>query len=114
MKIESYSFGCLVVNGKTYTSDLILLPNGRVLSDWWRKEGHKLCVEDIKPYLDEDVKFVVVGTGAYGCMVVLDEVYDWVESMGLSLEVKPTAEAVKVYNRICDAGNTMGAFHLTC
>ncbi len=46
MKIDSYSFGRIVINGKTYTSDVIIYP-GRVDASWWRKEGHLLQLEDV-------------------------------------------------------------------
>jgi len=45
--IEFYDFGVMVVNGKRYTSDLIVFPE-TVLSGWWRRKGHEVCVEDLK------------------------------------------------------------------
>lgn len=35
--INSYDFGRIVVDGKAYTSDVIIFPD-RVNSYWWRKE----------------------------------------------------------------------------
>ena len=45
--IEKYSFGIIVVNGVTYTND-IKIAQGRVASDWWRKKGHSVDIEDIQ------------------------------------------------------------------
>jgi hypothetical protein len=39
--IEKYSFGKIVVNGVTYTSDIKIV-QGRVVSDWWRKKGYSV------------------------------------------------------------------------
>ena len=47
MKIDSYSFGRIVINGKTYTSDVIIFPD-KVDASWWRKEGHLLQLADGK------------------------------------------------------------------
>ncbi len=44
--IDSYHFGQIVVNGKNYSSDVVIFPD-RVRDNWWRKTGHQLCVEDI-------------------------------------------------------------------
>ena len=44
--ITSFSFGQMIVGTDTYTADLIILPDRRVLSDWRRKEGHVLEMAD--------------------------------------------------------------------
>jgi len=114
MKIQKYSFGRIVVNGKEYTSDLILLPDGSVVSNWWRKEGHRLSVEDLKDHLPAGTKRLVVGTGAHGCMVVDEGFRVWADERGIALDVAETAEAVRIYNRLAGQGGVAGAFHLTC
>jgi hypothetical protein len=45
-EIEKYSFGKMVINGKTYTQDLIIYPDS-IEDSWWRKKGHSLVPEDI-------------------------------------------------------------------
>jgi hypothetical protein len=45
-RLEDYSFGRIVVDGEEQTRDLIVLPH-RVLTNWWRREGHSLAVEDL-------------------------------------------------------------------
>jgi hypothetical protein len=35
MLIGPYEFGAIVINGKRYKSDVIVLP-GRVIDGWWR------------------------------------------------------------------------------
>jgi hypothetical protein len=41
MKIDSYSFGRVIINGKTRTSDVIIYLN-RVAAAWWQKEDYLL------------------------------------------------------------------------
>lgn len=47
MRIENVAFGRLTIGETTYTSDLCIYPDGRVVDGWWRRQGHGLCVEDI-------------------------------------------------------------------
>ena len=46
MKITSYGFGRIVIDGKTYDKDVIILPEA-VVSPWWRAEGHVLTPADL-------------------------------------------------------------------
>ncbi|HID32748.1 MAG TPA: hypothetical protein EYP24_05165, partial [bacterium (Candidatus Stahlbacteria)] len=50
MRIESYQFGRITVDGKTYHSDIIIYPD-RIVSSWWRGEGHYLKKVDIEEIL---------------------------------------------------------------
>jgi len=45
--IDYYDFGVIIVDGRKYSRDLIITPK-RIISNWWRVEGHKLCLEDLK------------------------------------------------------------------
>ena len=47
MHIDSYQFGKIVVDGTSYTSDVIILGK-TIVSNWWRKQGHLLSAEDLE------------------------------------------------------------------
>ena len=115
MKIDSYQFGKIVIEGKTYSSDLIITPQ-KVLANWWRKEGHNLCLDDLKEALSETPKVVIVGTGAYGVMKVGEDVKSSLQEMGIELVTVHTAEAVRLFNELSSNTNTKAvcALHLTC
>ena len=59
-RLEDYRFGRLTVDGREHTRDLIVLPD-RVVSDWWRREGHSLAMEDLDEVLDELPDRLVLG-----------------------------------------------------
>lgn len=106
----------MVVNGKRYTNDLIVFPE-KIVSGWWRKEGHKLCVEDLKEVFSHTPlpEVLVVGTGYSGLVKVLPEVETALNERGIKLIVQPTGEAYKTFNEFLRAGRLVaGAFHLTC
>lgn len=111
--IESYDFGAMVVDGMMCTDDLILLPD-RIKSSWWRKEGHKLALEDIGDVLREDIEVLVIGTGFFGLMKVSSEVSQAVQSKGIVLRIEKTKQAAQIFNEFAVHKKTAGAFHLTC
>ena len=75
MKIEAYAFGTITVDGRTYTRDLKIIA-GRVVPDWWRKEGHNLLPEDIEDVIEAKPGVLVVGTGHDGMMRISRAVED--------------------------------------
>ena len=111
--IDSYRFGLVVINGKNYTSDVILSPDG-VRSEWLRKRGHELCLEDIARVLAENPEVLIVGTGESGRIKVLPETRQSVETMGIKLIVKTTDKACQTYNRLCHSQRVVAVLHLTC
>lgn len=115
MRIESYNFGTMVIDGETYTSDLIIYPDGRILSSWWRQVGHSLVYDDIAELIDRAPEIIVAGTGAHGIMKPDKALISLLDNKGIQFEALPTAEAVNAYNRFSDAGHKVGGcFHLTC
>lgn len=113
-KIEDYDFGRIIVNGKSYKSDIIIFWD-KVRSGWWRREGHTLHVEDIADIIDENPDVIVIGTGAYGLMNVLPETENYIKSKGVKLIVKKTKEACKIFNKLSREGKkVVAALHLTC
>jgi len=112
--IDSYDFGQIVIDGRRYTSDVIVFRD-RVRDGWWRKEGHRLYVEDIEEAVEEEKpELFVVGTGYSGLMRVLPETESYLKSKGIELIVQSTREACKTFNRLVKSKKVMGALHLTC
>ena len=111
--IENYSFGQMLINGKEYNSDLIIFKD-YINSNWWRREGHNLCIDDIEEIINEKPEIVIVGTGYYGLMKVTSELIKYLESIGIDLIIKKTKDACDEYNKLYKKKNTIAAFHLTC
>ncbi len=111
--VDSYQFGLIVVNGKQYTSDVIIFPE-RVRGGWLRKVGHQLCLSDIAEVMTENPEVLVVGTGASGLMKVLPEVQQAAEDQSIKLIVQATDKACHTYNQLCQSRRVVAALHLTC
>ena len=112
MHVEHYSFGKIVIKGNTYTKDVIIFPD-RVLSPWWRKEGHHLQIEDLVEALKEKPEVLVIGKGYFGMMAVPEELVRKVTSYGIQIIAQKSSEAVKTFNNL-STKKKIAALHLTC
>ncbi len=113
MKIDSYSFGRIVISGRTYIADVIIYP-GRVDASWWRKEGHLLQLPDVEEALRSRPDVLVIGTGYAGIMRVPQETVDRIAGMGIEVRVERTSKAVVLYNDLEEKRNVIAALHITC
>ncbi len=112
--IESYDFGTIIIDGKRYTNDVIVFPS-KVKDKWWRKEGHRLVVEDLEEALKADPHVVVVGTGYSGLMKVSREVKQKLDREGIQLVVEKTGDATETFNKLANSNKkVVAALHLTC
>lgn len=111
-RLEDYSFGRLRVDGSVQTRDLIALPD-RVVTDWWRREGHSLVIEDLDEVLDDLPERLIVGVGAYGRLRPDPETISALEARGIAVECLRTDHAVRRYGEL-DERRTAAALHLTC
>lgn len=114
MHIDSYQFGKIVINGVSYSSDIIILGDS-VQSNWWRKQGHSLSAEDIEPIITAKPSVLIVGCGASGLMDVPDQTRQVLQEHGIQLESLDTYKAVQRFNELSQSGeNVAAALHLTC
>ena len=113
MKIGHYSFGKIIIDGTTYTSDVIIYPD-KVNSSWWRKTGHNLEVADLTDVMNEKPEILVIGTGASGLMKVAEETLSYLKSKDIEVFVLRTDEAVEKFNKLQRDKKVIAAFHLTC
>ena len=112
--IDSYNFGRICINGEIYTKDVIIRPN-KVQGNWWRKQGHKLAIEDIREIIEQDnPETLVVGTGKFGLMKILPETEAYLSRNNVRIIAQKTDDACKTFNKLSEAGKVIGAFHLTC
>ncbi len=111
--IDSYEFGSISIDGRVYTSDVIISPDG-VDDSWWRKSGHQLCLADIAAVMESAPDVLIVGTGAYGALHVLPEVVQVASQRGVKLIVEITDEAWRTYNALAPSRRVVAALHLTC
>lgn len=113
--IKQCSFGTMVIGDKTYKSDLVIYPDGRVSDNWWRKSGHRLTVEDIQDLLAAGPEVIVAGTGIFCRMRLNAEIQNVLTAQGIELIAGRTKSAAEQFNRLKQTHMRVGGcFHLTC
>ena len=113
MKVSSYSFGTIVIEGKKYTADVIIYPD-HVDASWWRKEGHLLQISDLADILALRPGMLIIGTGKFGMMTVPEETIAFVAAKNIETRVVKTGRAVDLYNSLQGTRSVIAALHLTC
>lgn len=112
-RIDRYRFGEIVIDGQSYTADVLVFPD-RVRARWWRKEGHRLAPEDVEEVFQAKPEILVIGQGSGGGMAVLDETLKRLQAAGIEVLAQGTEEACNTYNRLREERRVIAALHLTC
>ena len=118
VKVDSYKWGSIVVGGKKYRHDIILLPDGSVQ----KRKGillsllaHSLGKGEMERLAKSNPEVIVVGTGASGKAHLSSEAEDYVKKTNLKVMTLPSPEAMKKLNQLIDQGKRVVALlHITC
>ena len=99
-----------------HTTDLKII-KGKTFDNWWRSQGHTLQLSDILDVVAAKPSTLIVGTGAYGKMVLSSGLSEELASRGIRIEALPTESAIQRFNELASQlGHEAVAFavHLTC
>jgi hypothetical protein len=116
MRFEKFSFGSIQIDGSTYEHDVVI-DHGKIRKrkkaaskEFRGSFGHTpLSVEEDIPW---KCARLVVGTGAYGSLPVMDDVKREAERRNVELLVLPTPQAIHALEQ--DAEETNAILHVTC
>jgi hypothetical protein len=117
MQVRLLRFGSIEVEGHAYESDIVI-EGGRV-----RKRKKKPS----KPYrdefghtplsVDEELPWgggrLIIGTGAYGSLPIMPEVWEEARRRGVDLAATPTEEACRLLASL-DTSEVNAVLHVTC
>jgi hypothetical protein len=116
MRFGNFSFGSLQIEGGTYDHDVVIdrgeiSKRKKTPSKQFRDNfGHTpLSVEEDIPW---KCARLIIGTGAYGSLPVMDEVKREAKRRKIELLILPTREAVEVLKK--DPKDTNAILHVTC
>jgi hypothetical protein len=116
MQFDNFSFGSIQIDGSIYEHDVVI-DHGEISkrkkkpSKKFQEEfGHTpLSVEENIPW---KCRQLIIGSGAYGRLPVMQEVQREAERRKIKLLVLPTIEALKVLEQ--DPKDTNAILHVTC
>ena len=112
MAIEHYEFGIIEVDGRVFTSDVVISPEG-VDGASWRLEGHTLTKKSVEPLLQMQPAVLVLGTGADGAVAVPPETVEFMSRLCPEVHVEMTARACRLYNELAQSDRrVVAALHL--
>ena len=114
MVIESYTFGNIVIDGRRYTSDLIIYPDGKIVDGWWRQSGHLMTEDDIAELIAVGPEVIVVGTGASGMLKPARSIAKVLENREIRMVTAPCSQAINHFNELSPSKRVGACFHLTC
>jgi hypothetical protein len=114
LRIDSCSFGSIVINGKEYTSDLIIYPDGHVMDSWRRITGHRLSSDDIRRLIEYGPEVIIAGTGVSGLVKPEKELEKILCKKGIRFIPAPNQQAIELYNELISEKRVGACFHLAC
>lgn len=112
--IASSAFGSMTIDGRHFSTDLMIYPDGRVVDRWWREAGHRLCIKDIEPLAAAGPEIIVAGTGVNGRMRPAPGLEGYLAGRGIVFVAAANQEAIRVYNEKMENHLTGACFHLYC
>jgi hypothetical protein len=116
MQFTHFAFGVIDIDGVTYEYDLVVdrgeihRRKKKASKKFREKFGHTpLSIQENIPW---KCTRLVIGTGAYGRLPVMNDVRREARDRRIELVVLPTAEAIKVLQK--HAKKTNAVLHVTC
>ena len=117
-KVDSFSFGRIVIDGKKYGRDVLVFPDGTVSQregGFWKFGSHAIKREEIEELVKASPEVVVVGIGTRACASLASDAELCAKEAGVEVMGLPSREAVERLNRLVEEGKRASALiHITC
>lgn len=118
VKVETLSFGKIVIDGTTYDRDLVI-DHGKIGK---RKKGQSKVLKGryghtpltAKENIPWDCRRLVIGTGFSEALPVTEELREEAKKRGVELALLPTPDAADELENLEEEGETNFVIHLTC
>jgi hypothetical protein len=116
-RITTLAWGRIEVDGVGAFRDAKVFPGGA--REWdWKETGtaHEPGIQpaDVAELLDHGATTIVLSQGMLNRLHVCPQTLRLLAERHVRTQVLPTAEAVELYNRLCDQERVAGLFHTTC
>jgi hypothetical protein len=117
-KIDKTKFGSISIGGKTFRRDVLIRLDGEVekrkkkLSKAKYGTSHVVSLEEAQHVYQKGAERLIVGAGQSGLVHLSEEAADYFRRHECDVELLPTPEAIKAWNKA--EGAVIGMFHITC
>lgn len=117
-KVNSFNFGSIVIDGKQYGYNVVVLPDGSVKEREASKTmfgSHNIRKNEIEELAKTEPETLIVGTGTSGMAAVSEEAQAYAREAKLDMVVLHSSEAIEKFNQLTDEGKRAAALiHITC
>lgn len=112
VKIDSTKFGEIVINRKTYYSDMIVWWDGKVE---YRDKTHIFGMSEYLKLMKRKPEAIVIGIGQQGAIKIREEVVRAAEDEKIKLFIDQSPRAVDIFNGlILQKKRVVAVIHTTC
>jgi polyphosphate kinase 2 (PPK2 family) len=111
--IDQFEFGAIVIDGRSYESDVIIFPDGTV-EQWQAKDEHVLRPKDVKRLVKARPEAVIVGLGTVGNLRVRPQVEKRLQEIGVEIMTFKTTKACETYKELRGQRRVAALLHITC
>ncbi len=111
--VDKFEYGAIVIDGKTYKSDVIILPDGSVIP-WQHKDEHVLRSTDLKRVIEAKPEVLVIGLGTIGNVSLQSDAGEVIQEAGIELMAYKTDKACETYNAVRGQRKVVAIFHVDC
>jgi hypothetical protein len=110
--IDSVKFGEIVIDGKTYYSDVAVSWDGSVEM---RAKKHIFSLDDFKTLKKKGPDTVIIGSGEAGAMAVEGDVREAAGKENIDFFVERSQQAIRLFNSLVAAKRkAIAVIHTTC
>lgn len=113
-EFQSAKFGELVFDSQIFDQDIVISMGGKAYPRGYRQDNHELTWQELKNYISDNTKKVIVGTGFNKVLKIVPEARDSLAARDIQLLEAGSQEAVLAYNKETDKSHTVAVIHSTC
>ena len=106
MKIDSTSFGEIVIDGRTYFSDVTIYWDGTIEH---REKDMVIDMQEMSRILKKKIDIIVIGTGQEGTLELTDKVRDLLANMKIKVFELKSPDAIELFNSFMSQGRKAAA-----
>lgn len=109
--MNSFSYGFIIVDDRTYHHDVYVLPSGKVVK---REYGHTFTKDQVEYVLKESPDMVVIGKGTSGLATLSGDARALLENKGIEVIEADTPAIVDRFNEVAETKTVAAVIHVTC
>jgi len=118
LRIDSFRFGSIVIEGRKYGRDVLMLADGTVKQrkgGFWKFGSHVFKKEEIDELVRANPEVIVLGTGTNARAKLASDAELLMKEANIELMAVPSHEAVERLTRLVEEGKRVSAIiHITC